>query len=148
MSVSRPSRNREGETQERHERELQALYAIAQILTTPAGQREVLSEVLRILDLELGMFQGTIKAKMPDGVEAMIENSAAEVPCLRQGDHVRQISFLSVPIVVDGEAIGTLSVNLLQSEPTILREDDRVLRIVAGMIGKDFQSRVSLRPKA
>ena len=52
-----------------------------------------------------------------------------------------EVSFLCVPIRLEGELIGTLSVDLPVQSPEILRERVRVLEIVAGMISYDVRSR-------
>ncbi|MFP4141300.1 MAG: sigma 54-interacting transcriptional regulator [Phycisphaerae bacterium] len=56
-----------------NEIELQALNTIARILATRAGQREMLLEILDVLDQELGMVRGTIMLLSPDGSELTIE---------------------------------------------------------------------------
>ncbi len=58
---------------EHHERELDALHSIGQILATRAGQREMLLEILDVLDQELGMVRGTIMLLSPDGSELVVE---------------------------------------------------------------------------
>ena len=52
-----------------------------------------------------------------------------------------EISFLCVPIRLEGELIGTLSVDLPAQSPGLLPERVRVLEIVASMIAYDVQSR-------
>ena len=52
-----------------------------------------------------------------------------------------EISFLCVPIRLEGELIGTLSVDLPAQSPGLLSERVRVLEIVASMISYDVRSR-------
>jgi Nif-specific regulatory protein len=59
--------------EDRHERELDALYSIARILSTRAGQRVMLLEILDELERELGMVRGTIMLLSPDGTELVVE---------------------------------------------------------------------------
>ena len=54
-----------------------------------------------------------------------------------------EISFLCVPIRLEGELIGTLSVDLPEQSPGVLSERVRVLEIVASMISYDVRSRQS-----
>ena len=56
-----------------HDRELQALFKISQILSATAGQRQMLAEVLDVLSGDLGMNRGTIALLMPDGKELAVE---------------------------------------------------------------------------
>ena len=57
----------------RHVAELEALYRISQNLARRTGQRQVLAEVLDILDSELGMSRGAIVLVSPDKRELAIE---------------------------------------------------------------------------
>ena len=52
-----------------------------------------------------------------------------------------EVSFLCVPIRLEGELIGTLSVDLPAQSPELLPERVRVLEIVASMISYDVRSR-------
>jgi Nif-specific regulatory protein len=56
-----------------HDHELNALYRISQILATGGRQRQMLAEVLDVLNNDLGMTRGTIMLLSPDGKELMIE---------------------------------------------------------------------------
>ncbi|HAU38064.1 MAG TPA: nif-specific transcriptional activator NifA [Phycisphaerales bacterium] len=57
----------------RHDGELSALHRISQILATGTRQKQILAEMLDVLDKELGMTRGTILLLSPDGKELMIE---------------------------------------------------------------------------
>ena len=57
----------------RHVDELEALYAISRVLAAGANQRQMLAEVLDVLDERLGMTRGTIGLLSPDRSEVMIE---------------------------------------------------------------------------
>jgi Nif-specific regulatory protein len=52
-----------------------------------------------------------------------------------------EVSFLCVPIRLEGEVIGTLSADLPAQSPEMLSERVRVLEIVAGMIAYDVHGR-------
>jgi Nif-specific regulatory protein len=52
-----------------------------------------------------------------------------------------EVSFLCVPIRLEGELIGTLSVDLPEQSPRRLNERVRVLEVVASMISFDVRSR-------
>ncbi len=166
---------------DRHEHELQALYAISQILATRAGQREMLLELLDVLERELGMVRGTIMLLSTDGAELLVE-AARDIDLPRQQEaryqrgegimgrvlqtgepaivprisaeprfegriHDRreapggEWSFLCTPVVLEGEVVGTLSVDLPYRADADLEEDHRVLAIVARMIANDVKSR-------
>ncbi|MEW6236190.1 MAG: hypothetical protein AB1656_12465 [Candidatus Omnitrophota bacterium] len=58
---------------ERHERELSVLYSIARILGAPSGQKEMLVEVLDIIETQLEMQRGTILLLSSDGSELVVE---------------------------------------------------------------------------
>ena len=55
-----------------HQRELEALYAISQLLGSGTTQRQVLAEVLDVLD-QLGMHRGTIMLLSPDSNALTLE---------------------------------------------------------------------------
>ena len=58
---------------ERHDRELDALFRISQILASPVRQRQKLSAVLDVMHTDLGMTRGTIVLVGPDGKDLTIE---------------------------------------------------------------------------
>jgi Nif-specific regulatory protein len=57
----------------RHERQLEALAAIASILSNHTGQREMLHEIIGVLEHTLHMSRGTIMLLSPDGTELLVE---------------------------------------------------------------------------
>ncbi len=67
------------------ERELSALYAIARLLGEQSGQVEMLSEVLGILDRELGMARGTVMLQSMESGDLVVE-AARDVRSPRQYD--------------------------------------------------------------
>jgi len=71
----------------RHRRELEALYRISEVLASEGRQREMLAEVLDILDDQLGMRRGTIMLLSPDRRELTLE-VAHNLPA-RAGREVR-----------------------------------------------------------
>ncbi len=68
-----------------HKHELAALYAIARILATRSGQREMLLEILGVLEKELQMLRGTIMILSLDGNELIVE-AAGNLPSDNQQD--------------------------------------------------------------
>src|SRR5512142_707372 len=53
-------------------RDLRALHASAQILAAGVGQEEILLEILKVLEQELGMTRGTVMLLSPDETELII----------------------------------------------------------------------------
>jgi Nif-specific regulatory protein len=53
--------------------ELEALYKIGQMLATTTRQREMLAEILDVLDSDLAMSNGTVVLLMPDAEELRVE---------------------------------------------------------------------------
>jgi len=64
----------------RHERELDVLSSIGQLLATQAGQREMLADVLRELERHLGMIRCTIMLLSTDGRELVVEAARSFQP--------------------------------------------------------------------
>ncbi|MBN1761334.1 MAG: hypothetical protein JW863_23625 [Chitinispirillaceae bacterium] len=58
--------------------EFQALYEIAAALTTDTGQRELLANVLDILETHLKMELGTILLLLPDNTELVVQATRNE----------------------------------------------------------------------
>ena len=56
-----------------HIHELQTLYEISQMLVVGSQQKQILSEILEVLDTELGMKNGMVTLLSPDGNEIQIE---------------------------------------------------------------------------
>jgi len=65
--------NRTDKANDKHVRELEALYRIGQVLAAGTHQRPMLAAVLDVLHGELGMRRGTIMLLSPDRDELMIE---------------------------------------------------------------------------
>ena len=57
----------------RHAQQLNALFRISQVLADGTVQRQILAEVLDILDNELDLHRGTITLLAPDGNEIIVE---------------------------------------------------------------------------
>jgi len=57
----------------RHAGELAALYSISRILVSEMNQRQMLEEVLDVLDRDLGMKRATLMLLSPDGQELLFE---------------------------------------------------------------------------
>ena len=62
-----------GNSEGRHSRELEALYSTSRVLVSDMNQRQMLEEVLDILDRDLNMKRGTIMLLSPDGTELVFE---------------------------------------------------------------------------
>jgi len=160
--------------------EFAALYAIAQILGAQSGQREILAQVLEVLEVRLGMTRGTIMLLSLDGTELVIEAakdapSAPEDARYRRGEGVTgrvlqtgqpaivprisqepqfcdriyrrretpevEMSFICVPVTLDSEVVGTLSVDIPHDENRRLEDEQRILSIVSAMISHDVKLR-------
>ena len=57
----------------KHATELEAVYSITRILVSDVNQRQMLEEVLDVLDRDLGMKRATIMLLSPDGSELIFE---------------------------------------------------------------------------
>ncbi|MCD4826015.1 MAG: sigma 54-interacting transcriptional regulator [Phycisphaerae bacterium] len=66
---------------------LEGLYGISQILAAGTSQKEILIEVLEVMDREIGLHRGTIMLLSPDGRELMTE--VAHKRTARQLESVR-----------------------------------------------------------
>ena len=121
------------------------------MLLLPDG-KELLVEAAR------GAPKATVKSaryRMGEGVVGLVIETAQPVVIPRVSEEPRfqnrihnrlakdchEVSFLCVPIRLEGELIGTLSVDLPVQSPELLRERVRVLEIVASMISYDVRSR-------
>jgi len=56
-------------------REMMALFAIAQNLAQRSGQKEILQQTLDILEARLGMLRGTIMLVTADSSELVVETA-------------------------------------------------------------------------
>jgi Nif-specific regulatory protein len=160
--------------------ELETLYRISRILAAGKNQKQVLAEVLDVLDCELSMNRGTVTLLGPDsndirievahnlseeqsrkvryhvgeGVtgkvmqsgKAMIIRKVSEEPLFlnrfeRWNVTREEISFICVPISIGQQVIGTISVDKSFDETARLKDDQRVLSIVASMIAHDVKAR-------
>jgi Nif-specific regulatory protein len=90
--------------------------------------------------------EGVIGSVVQTGQPAIIPRISEE-PRFQNRIHQRtrgefaEVSFLCVPIRIEAEVVGTLSVDLPAQTPDILRERLRVLEIIASMIAYDVRSR-------
>ena len=64
---------------EQHENDLDVLAAIAELQSTQFESRQLLADVLEILERGLGMLRGTIMLLLPDGDELSVE-AAQDIP--------------------------------------------------------------------
>jgi len=121
------------------------------VLLSPAA-RELLIEVAH--NLSPGQ-RGEVRYRIDEGITGRVVKTGkpAIIPKVSQEPefldrlHKRQkttqheISFICVPIGVDNEVAGALSVDRVFEESAELREDVRLLSIVASMIANDVKSR-------
>ena len=90
--------------------------------------------------------EGILGAVLQSGQPAFVPRVSKE-PRFTNRIHQRpleeaeDVSFLCVPIVLEKEIVGTLSVDLPVQRPEILREQSRLLEIIAAMIAFDVHTR-------
>lgn len=163
-----------------HLQQLEILYNVSQVLAAGAQQKQALSEVLNIMDNQLGLNRGTITLLVPGGDEIRIEaahNLSQEQSrkiTYRIGEGVtgkvmqigkpimvpkvsqeplflnrferwnvtkEELSFICVPISIDNNTIGTISVDRPFEETAPLDDEMRILSIIASMIANDLRTR-------
>jgi len=161
---------------------LKALYTISKILAGRSGQREMLFEILDVLNQQLGMSHGTVMLLSSDDKELIVEAiSSAEAstssksasylpgegitgkvfetgvaqivprvsvePQFRNRIHshrinnLQEVSFICVPIILDSDVIGTLSVDMPHDDTLTLEKEKWLLSIVSSMIAYDAKNR-------
>ena len=69
-----------------HEEGLRVLVEIARLLATQHGQRQMLAEVLKLLEERLSLIRGTIMLLSPDGSELIVA-AAPDIPGHSQGQY-------------------------------------------------------------
>jgi Nif-specific regulatory protein len=69
-----------------HEEDLRVLAEIARLLATQHGQRQMLADVLKLLEERLGLIRGTIMLLSPDGSELVVA-AAPGIPGHSQGQY-------------------------------------------------------------
>ena len=90
--------------------------------------------------------EGILGAVLQSGQPALVPCVSKE-PRFTNRIHQRPIeetddvSFLCVPIILESEIVGTLSVDLPVQRPEMLREQSRLLEIVASMIAFNVNAR-------
>jgi Nif-specific regulatory protein len=120
------------------------------MLRSPDGD-ELSVEVARNLppgqhrELRYRRGEGIVGAVLQSGQPALVPRVSKE-PRFTNRIHQRpeeadDFSFLCVPIVLEKEIVGTLSVDLPVGQPEVLRERSRLLEIVAAMIAFDVHAR-------
>ncbi len=121
------------------------------MLRSPDGD-ELSVEVARNLpagghrELRYRRGEGILGAVLQSGQPALVPRVSKE-PRFTNRIHQRpleeaeDVSFLCVPIVLEKEIVGTLSVDLPVQRPEILREQSRLLEIIAAMIAFDVHTR-------
>lgn len=161
---------------------LKALYTISKILAGRSGQREMLYEILDVLNQRLGMSHGTVMLLSTDDKELIVEavspseaaassksaryrpgegitgkvlqtGVARVVPCVSVEPEFRnrvhthrikstdEVSFICVPIILDSDVIGTLSVDMPYNEALTLEKEKWLLSIVSSMVAYDAKNR-------
>ena len=165
----------------RYATQLETLSLVSEILATNSGQKEVLLDILVLLEKHLSFLRGTILLLFTDTdvltIEAVNNTTAqinhdirykrgegivgnvvvtgqtavipkiSEEPLFRDWIHRRkeasneEVSFICVPIKIENEVVGTLSVDLPCSSNFDLSSEVKVLSIVSSMIANDVKAR-------
>jgi Nif-specific regulatory protein len=165
----------------RYAKQLETLSLVSDCLSKNGDTREILFQILRLLEKNLGLVRGTILLLSSDGknltIEAvhsadneidtdiryqwgegivggvvsngqpMIIPKISQEPLFRDRIHQRrkslneEISFICVPIKIEHEIVGTLSVDLPFSNENNLSQELKILQIVSSMISHDVNSR-------
>jgi len=73
MAENRKAAAQDSSQMDRHDRQLDALRRISQVLSTVGAQRPMLAEVLDVLHTRLDLTRGTIMLLSPDGKELSVE---------------------------------------------------------------------------
>ena len=164
---------------------LKTLYIISKIISARSGQREMLLEILDILDSHHNMSKGTIMLLSQDGTELIVEEvndrdiplsnqqnrqnaryrrgegitgrvlqsgKPAVIPKISQEPDFRgrvhgkrenneEESFVCVPITLDNDVIGTLSVIIPYEPELTLTKEKWLLSVVGSMIANDAKNR-------
>ena len=89
---------------ENHNKELNALYAIARLLGRHAGQRQMLCDVLNILDRELGMIRGTVMLNALDEGDLIVEAAPGAREPVPQGVRYRKGEGIMGHVLQTGKA--------------------------------------------
>ncbi len=121
------------------------------MLLQPDGKELVIGAVERLpestpRDTRYRTGEGIVGAVVQTGQPAIIPRVSDEPRFQnrihqREGDDLSDVSFLCVPIAVDKNVVGTLSVDVPRRPPEELHDQLRVLTITAGMIAFDVRSR-------
>jgi len=103
---------------------LQALYNISQVLVGASNQRQMLMEVMDVLDRDLGMASGTIVLLSPDGKELSVEVAHKLSETERQSVRYQMGEGITGHVVQTGKP---LSVPKISQEPRFLNRRGRLL---------------------
>jgi Nif-specific regulatory protein len=119
-------------------------------LLAPDGN-EIIIEVTHNLSKEKGR---KVKYRMGEGVtgkvmetkQPMIVPKVSQEPLFldrfeRGNVNMQEISFICVPISIDRQVIGTISIDMVYNKDEPLEEDMRILSIVASMVANDVRIR-------
>jgi Nif-specific regulatory protein len=123
------------------------------LLLTPNGRELVVAaaqsvESARAAEERYQLGEGIVGRVVQTAEPALIPRVADEPRFMnrihrRPEQEARDIGFVCVPIVIDSEVVGTLSVDVPVEEKPDLDQQGRLLGIVASMIGYDVRARRS-----
>ncbi|MCL4205612.1 MAG: sigma 54-interacting transcriptional regulator [Pirellulaceae bacterium] len=123
------------------------------LLLLPNGRELVVAaaqstELSRVAKERYLLGEGIVGQVVQTGVPALIRRVADEPRFMnrihrRPEDEAQGVGFVCVPIVIDSEVVGTLSVDVPLDEDAALEQQSRFLGIVASMIGYDVRARRS-----
>lgn len=165
----------------RYIRQIETFLLVSEMLATNSGQKEILTEILNLLEKHLSYLRGTILLLSKDGSVLTIEavNATSTVvdkdilymrgegivgqvvatgvpsiipdisdePQFRDRIHRRKkesscdFGFICVPIKIENEIVGTLSIDVPCSLHLNLKDETKVLTIVSSMIANDVKMR-------
>ncbi len=164
---------------------LKTLYIISKIISARSGQREMLLEILDILDSHHNLSRGTVMLLSQDGSELIVEEVNDRDPAMannpirqnaryRRGEGItgsvlqsgkpavipkiseepnfrgfihgknsvgEEDSFICVPITLENDVIGTLSVFTPYDPDLTLTKEKWLLSVVGSMIANDVKNR-------
>jgi Nif-specific regulatory protein len=165
----------------RYIQQIETLLSVSEILATNSGQKQMLMEILILLEKHLSYLRGTILLLSKDEsiltIEAVNATSAAidkdilymrgegivgqvvatgipsiipeifDEPEFRDRIHRRKekstddCSFICVPIKIENEIVGTLSIDIPCKLHLNLKDEFKVLSIISSMIANDVKMR-------
>jgi Nif-specific regulatory protein len=116
-----------------------------QIVTEAAYGLSASQQERGVYALGEGVTGGVVKSGRPAIVPTVSDEPGfLDKTGVREASHKKDVSFICVPILLEKQAIGALSVDLPFSDDELLDEDARLLSIVASMIAQAVRLRRSV----